>query len=340
LYYECFVEQIDGRGGVVIRARGVLAVQEDAATVPAIVARDEQRQQPASLVGAYIAYAAICVLWGTTFLAIRVAVETMPPLVITAIRFVGAGVILCLIALFTRARFPGDAADWRRQAITGVLNVAIANAAVVWAEQYITSGLAALLAAMIPIWMAVLETLAGESRFTRWKVTGLLLGFAGVGLLVAPAIGQPDISLKFFLAVAAVQINCIAWNIGTLRSKRRPSSGSPIAVAAVQMLSGGTAVGVMALLTGGYRDLDWSARSFAAVLYLMIFGSIVAYSAFLYALSRISAGKLSSYAYINPVIAVIVGAIVLHEALTLRIIVAMFVILSGVAVIQLEKRRV
>jgi drug/metabolite transporter (DMT)-like permease len=192
---------------------------------------------------------------------------------------------------------------------------------------------------MIPIWMAVLEALGGESRFTRWKIAGLLLGFGGVGLLVAPAIGQPDISLKFFLAVAAVQINCIAWNIGTLRSKRRPSSGSPIAVASIQMLGGGSVVALLALLTGEYHDVDWSMRSFLAVMYLMIFGSVVAYSAFLYALTRISAGKLSSYAYINPLIAVIVGSLVLGEALTFRIVAAMMIILTGVAVIQMEKRR-
>lgn len=328
------------RGNVKTAERNVVVAREDVTLRPVVLqpVQDNAMQQQRPI-GAWIAYLAICLIWGTTFLAIRVAVATTPPLIVTAGRFIGAGAILLVVAMIARVRFPARGEDFRRQMVTGVINVALANAPVVWAEQYISSGLAALLAAMIPIWMAVLEAASGGSRFTRRKVAGLLLGFSGVGLLVAPAIGRPDVSVMFFLAVAAMQVNCISWNVGTLRSKRRPSAGGPLAVAAVQMLSGGFATAVIALIVNGTKPIAWSPRSLAAVLYLMIFGSVIAYSAFLYALQHLSPGKLSSYAYVNPLIAVIVGAIALHETLTLRIFIAMTVILAGVAVIQLEKRR-
>lgn len=287
---------------------------------------------------AWIAYASICLLWGTTFLGIRVAIETIPTLLVPALRFLGAGAILFVIALATRAKFPATAREWRDQAVAGILMSAVGNTLVVWAEHSITSGMAALLAATIPIWMTILEAILGEARITRRKVAGLALGFGGVAVLVAPAIGAPDISLKFFLGVGAMQLSAIAWNCGTLYSKKRRAGGDAMALASIQMLAGGTAIGTVALLFGPHDAGPFSARSVGALLYLMIFGSVIAYTAFMYALPRLGAGKLSSYAYVNPAVAVVVGAIVLHETVTLRIFVAMAVILAGVALIQLEKR--
>jgi drug/metabolite transporter (DMT)-like permease len=289
--------------------------------------------------GAYIAFVAICLIWGTTFLAIRVAVETIPTMMLTALRFTGAGLILLTICLVRRERLPQTRREWLDQAINGVIMVSVANTAVVWAEHYINSGLAALLASMIPLWMGVLEAITGTARFTTRKSLGLLLGFAGVALLVAPGLRAPETNLLFFLAVGAVQLNCIAWNIGGLRSKRNPSKSGPIAVASVQMLSGGIVMSIVTLLHGDASRLSFTPHTLAALLYLMLFGSVIAYSAFLYALARISPGKLSLYAYVNPVVAVIVGAIVLHEPLTARMFLAMFVILGGVAVARSDRMR-
>ena len=288
---------------------------------------------------AWLAYAVICVVWGTTFLAIRVAIETIPTLYVNAIRFIGAGSILLLLSLIVRARFPKGLADWRNTIINGVLMSAISNTLVVYSENFLASGLAALLAAMIPIWMAVLESIIGEAPMNRRKFAGLALGFAGVALLVAPAIGKPDTSLKFFLAVFLMQVNAIIWNIGTLRSKRYKSAADPMAMASIQMLSGGLAVFTLSLILGHHAPMHFSTRSLLAVLYLMIFGSVIAYSAYIYALGKLPAGKLSSYAYVNPAVAVVVGWMFLSEPLTLRMILAMAVILGGVALIQLDKRR-
>jgi drug/metabolite transporter (DMT)-like permease len=282
--------------------------------------------------GAYIAFVAICLIWGTTFLAIRVAVETIPTLALTAMRFMGAGTILLTICIIRRERFPTERRVWIDQALNGIVMVSIANTCVVWAEHYITSGLAALLAAMIPLWMGVLEAATGTAPFTTRKSAGLLLGFAGVAILVAPGLRAPETNLQFFLAVGAMQINCIGWNVGALRSKMRPANAGPMAVATIQMLTGGILLTLVTLVTGDFTRVVFTTRSLAALLYLMLFGSVIAYSAFLYALGRISPGKLTLYAYVNPAVAVIVGWLLLREPITIQMIVAMLVILGGVAV--------
>jgi drug/metabolite transporter (DMT)-like permease len=297
--------------------------------------------RPDSRTGAYVAYAAICVIWGTTFVAIRIAIETMPTLLVNGLRFVSAGLILLFIAGLTGARFPRRAHEWRAQIISGILMSAAGNSLVVYSEHVLSSGLTALLLATIPIWMALIEAVLGLSTLSRRKAIGLALGFGGVGLLVAPAIGRPELSLPFFLAVGATQLSAVCWNSGTLFSRRHPSTSDAMANAVVQMLAGGIAVVSVALITGQRPTLAmFSVRSTFALAYLAVFGSVIAYTAYNYALSKLSAGKVSSYAYVNPLVAVIVGAMVLQEAVTLRMICAMVVILGGVAVIQIDRSRI
>lgn len=295
-------------------------------------------QSRESRIGAYAAFAAICVIWGTTFAAIRVAIETIPTLLVGAVRFLIAGVLLLVIAGLRGARFPKSAREWRDQVIAGVLMAGAANTLVVYAEHELTSGLAALLAATIPIWMAAMEATLGLASLTPRKIAGLVLGFGGVALLVAPAIGRVETSLGFFLAVGAMQLNAICWNGGTLISRRHRTD--PIAAAVVQMLAGGLAVALVALAAGERPDRDmFSIRSSLAVLYLAVLGSVVAYTAYNYAQTKLSAGKVSSYAYVNPAIAVITGALLLREPVTLRMIASMGIILAGVALIQIDRRR-
>jgi drug/metabolite transporter (DMT)-like permease len=293
-----------------------------------------------SRLGAYVAFAAICVIWGTTFAAIRVAIETIPTLLVGGVRFVIAGVLLLGIARLSGARFPTSGREWRDQVIAGVLMAGVANSLVVYAEHALSSGLAALLAATIPIWMAAMEMVLGLSSLTRRKIAGLVLGFGGVGLLVAPAIGRVDPSLRFLLAVGAMQLNAICWNGGTLISRRHRGSADPIAVACVQMLAGGVVVLLLAFATGERPAPGmFSIRSSLAVLYLAVFGSVIAYTAYNYAQTKLSAGQVSSYAYVNPAIAVVTGALLLREPVTLRMIASMAIILAGVALIQIDRRK-
>jgi drug/metabolite transporter (DMT)-like permease len=297
-------------------------------------------QSRESRIGAYVAFAAICVIWGTTFAAIRVAIETIPTLLVGGVRFLIAGALLLVVSVASRARFPQSAREWRDQVIAGVLMAGVANSFVVYAEHALSSGLAALLAATIPLWMAAMEAILGLSTLTRRTIAGLVLGFGGVGLLVAPAIGRFDLSLRFLLAVGAMQLNAICWNGGTLISRRHRASADPMAAATVQMLAGGVAVTLAALASGERPALSmFSLRSTMAVLYLAVIGSVVAYTAYNYAQTKLSAGRVSSYAYVCPAIAVLTGALLLHEPVTLRMIASMVIILAGVALIQLERRR-
>jgi len=297
-------------------------------------------QSRESRIGAYVAFAAICVIWGTTFAAIRVAIETIPTLLVAGVRFLIAGLLLLFIAGLSGARFPKSAREWRDQVIAGVLMAGAGNTLVVYAEHALSSGLAALLAATIPIWMAAMEAILGLSSLTRRKSAGLVLGFGGVGLLVAPAIGRVDLSLRFLLAVGAMQLSAICWNSGTLISRRHRTSADPMAAAVVQMLAGGVAVTLAAFASGEHPTLSmFSIRSSIAVLYLAVLGSVVAYTAYNYAQTKLSAGKVSSYAYVNPAIAVLTGALLLREPVTLRMIASMVIILAGVALIQIDRRR-
>jgi drug/metabolite transporter (DMT)-like permease len=290
-------------------------------------------------IGAYLAFAAICVIWGTTFAAIRVAIETIPTFLVGAIRFLIAGLLLLVIARLSDSRFPKSRREWRDHVIAGVLMAGAANTLVVWAEHALSSGMAALLAATIPIWMALMEAILGLSSLNTRKVAGLVLGFSGVAVLVAPMIGPVELSLPFLLAVGAMQLNAILWNVGTLIVRRHRGSADPMAASVVQMLAGGTAIAIVALVTGEHpRWSMFALRSSLAVLYLAVLGSVVAYSAYNYAQTRLSAGKVASYAYVNPAIAVLTGALLLHELVTLRMIAAMAIILSGVAMIQFDRR--
>jgi drug/metabolite transporter (DMT)-like permease len=296
--------------------------------------------RPSSLTGAYAAFAAISLFWGLTFVAIRVVIETIPTLLVTGLRFTLAGVILLIIARITGARFPRETSEWRHQAFAGIIMAGAGNALVVFAEHSLSSGMAALLAATIPIWMAVMESILGSAPLNVRKVTGLALGFGGVGLLVAPAIGEPHITSGFFLAVGAMQLSAIVWNAGTLYSRRTTTSHSdPLARSTIQMLAAGIAVTLLALGTGSRPALSmFTGRSTAALLFLAIFGSVIAFWAYNYAQTKLSAGKVASYAYVNPLVAVLAGSMLLGEPVTLRMIVAMIVILAGVAMIQLQRR--
>ncbi|MBK5259459.1 MAG: EamA family transporter [Thermoanaerobaculia bacterium] len=287
---------------------------------------------------AYAAFAAICVIWGTTFVAIRVAIETIPTLMVTGVRFTIAGVILFGVARIAGARLPSGRREWIEQAFAGIVMAGCGNALVVFAEHSISSGMAALMAATIPIWMAVMESFLGRAPLTPRRIIGLALGFGGVGLLVAPAIGEPEVSGSFFVAVGAMQLSAICWNAGTLYSRSRVTDADPLGRSAVQMLAAGLTVTLSALITGErFAAAMFSPRSTAALLYLALFGSVVAYWAYNFALTRLSPGKVSSYAYVNPLIAVIFGALLLAEPVTLNMVIAMIVILAGVAMVQFSR---
>ncbi|HEX9161603.1 MAG TPA: EamA family transporter [Thermoanaerobaculia bacterium] len=284
---------------------------------------------------ALAAFVTVCLVWGTTYLAIRIAVETIPPFLLTAMRFITAGTVMLAIARARGERIPTKRSTLLNLAVIGFLMIAVGNVAVVWAEQWVPSGLAALFVASAPFWMAILEMFrTGGERIDARAAIGMLIGFGGVALLVTPQGAAGAWDIHFVLGAIVMQLGSIGWQLGSLRGKYYLKDVPLLASASLQMLFGGLIVGAIGLIAGEPARLHFTPRTFGALAYLTIFGSIIAYSAYVYALAHMRTTKMSLYAYINPVVAVILGWLILHEQLTWVSILSMCVILAGVALVQ------
>lgn len=285
---------------------------------------------------AYIAFGLVCFLWGTTYLAIAVAIETLPTFLFAGVRFTAAGAILLALCAWRGQKIPRELSQWVNAGIVGLLMVGLGNIAVIFAEHHVPSGFAALLVATSPFWMAILEYFRrNQAVMTTRRKIGMLIGFSGVVLLVSPALRTPaDINFWFILGVLAIQVGSIAWNIGSIRSKYNPVDAPPLVAAAMQMLTGGAIVAIIGVLHGEIPQFSFTARTLTAFLYLMVFGSIVAYGAYVYALAHLPTSTVSLYAYVNPAVAVVLGWLILDERLGPIELIAMAIILGGVALVQ------
>src|SRR5918999_34244 len=284
---------------------------------------------------ALVAYLLVCTVWGSTYLAIRVGVMHLPPMLFAGVRFVIAGLLLTGIVLATGGRLPRHLQDWRVNAITGVFLLLGGNAVVVWAEQHVESGAASVFIAAVPLWAAFFDALwpGGTTVFT-WRVgVGLALGFLGSALLAGVSPGE---LLGADLAgPAALTLASASWALGTVYSKRNPTDTSPYAASAAQMIAGGVVITALGLVVGEAGQWTWTPAGMGALAYLVVFGSIVGFTAYAYALRHASATVVGTYAYVNPVVAVLLGWLILHESVTPRTIAAMALILGAVLMIQL-----
>ncbi len=283
---------------------------------------------------AYAAWLAVCVLWGTTYLAIAIALETIPPLFMAGFRYVLAGVLLVAVLKVSGERMP-PLSSWGRLAMLGVLLLGLGNGGLVWAEQTIPSGFAALLVAMTPFWMVGIDALMpdGES-LTRRRVLGLIVGFVGIAMLVWPEIEVRRGGRGFLEGVVAAEIACVGWALGSNYARRRGHEENVLVAAAFEMLFGG-----LFLVAGGSLRQEWrvlavTARTFTAWAYLVLFGGIAGFSAYAYALKHLPLSTVSLYAYVNPIIAVALGTLVLGEPFSPRIAVAAAVVIVGMWMVR------
>jgi drug/metabolite transporter (DMT)-like permease len=284
---------------------------------------------------AYVAFGVVCLVWGTTYLAIRVAVETIPPLLLTGIRYLAAGLIMLVILKIRGEKLPRDPRVLRELALIGALMVGGGNLSVVWAEQYVPSGMAALFVATAPFWASILEAMRKNGEHIGLhRGIGMLVGFLGVALLVTPTGAGGHLAPGFLAGAIAIQVGSFCWQYGMVRGKHYLHGVSLLPSATLQMLIGGVLVTTAGLLIGEGSRFVVTPRTFAGLAYLTIFGSVIAYSAFIYALAHMRATSLSLYAYVNPAVAVMLGWLILNEKLTWVSIVAMIVILGGVAIVQ------
>jgi drug/metabolite transporter (DMT)-like permease len=284
---------------------------------------------------AYAAWAAVCIFWGTTYLAIRVGLETLPPMLFAGIRFLIAGTILMAgVRWWSGARLP-HGREWLDQGLVGLLLLGIGNGLVVWAEKFVPSGLAALLVATSPFWIAGFERLRREGeRSSGRAILGMVIGFIGLALLVAPGLFGTLYGEGFLLGVVLLQVACVAWSAGSVYAKHHQTTLAPLMGASVQMLVAGAALALLGTAFGEWRVISFSARSLSAFAYLITFGSIVAYGSYNYAIQKLPLSLVTMYSYINPIIAVLLGWVILHEALGWRVLAAMAIILSGVALVK------
>lgn len=284
---------------------------------------------------AWFAFAITCTVWGTTYLGIAIAIETIPPILMTGVRFVVGGLIMLAIAIARGARIPRDPKTLANLALVGILLIGVGNLSVVWAEQWVPSGIAALLVATAPFWMALIELFRRDGeRVTVRSGIGMLIGFAGVAMLVTPGATGGHWSVPLLIGAIAIQIGGIAWQLGSAISKYNVRNVPLMMSAALQMLFGGVILTIIAFAIGDFARFSISTRSLVAIVYLTIFGSVIAYSAYVYALSHLSTTVTPLYAYINPVVAMILGWLILKEPLTWISWLAMGVILGGVALVQ------
>jgi drug/metabolite transporter (DMT)-like permease len=288
---------------------------------------------------AYAAFAVVCIVWGTTYLGIRIAIETVPPMLMTGIRYTSAGLILFAVARAKGERMPRDARTLFNLAFIGVLMVGLGNLSVVIAEQWVPSGMAALFVATAPFWATLISAVSGESeRIAPASVVGMLSGFAGVALLVTPH-GTGKFDAMFLVGAVIVQLGSVGWQYGTHRAKHTILRVPFFTATAMQMLIGGVLVDAAGLARGEASRLHFTLRTASAVAYLSIFGTVLAYTAYVYAVRHLPTTKMALYAYVNPVVAVILGRLVLREPLTWVSILAMAIILGGTAIVQMSRTR-
>ena len=283
-----------------------------------------------------LAFFALYVCWGMTYLAMRVAVRDIPPHLMSGARFLVAGLVLYL---WSRRR--GDpkptAIQWRSAAMVGAFLLLGGNATVAWAEQQVPSGLAAVLIAVAPIWMVAFEWARGGPRPGVRVITGLVLGLAGMALLVSPK-GDSATQVKPIGAVMLVLASA-SWAWGSVVSKSAPLPKSRFLATSMEMIGGGVLLLLTALAVGQvahFRPTEVSPNAVLAWLFLVVFGSLVGFTAYIWLLGVTSIAKVGTYAYVNPIVAVFLGWAILDEPVTGRTLIAALVILMGVALVNLE----
>lgn len=282
---------------------------------------------------AYIAWVAVCLIWGTTYLGIRVSLESIPPALMGGLRWTLAGGLLSLYLVGRRRRLPPPS-QWGSIALMGFLLLGLGNGGVVFAEQWVPSGLAAVLVASSPFWMAAVEAaLPDGERLTRNAVVGLLVGFGGIVLLV-----WPDLTLggegRFIAGVIALQIAAFGWSLGSAYSRRHGRHDHVLGTTAYQMLAGGLMMVAAGTVRGEWGQLFFTSRTGAALVYLSTIGSIGGFVAYTYALRHLPVSFVSLYAYINPIIAVALGVLLLGEPFDSRMAAAAALVMAGVAVVR------
>ena len=297
-------------------------------------------QKKASGLAIWTGLIAIYIVWGSTYLAILFVVETMPPFLAAGFRFLIAGAVL-----YAFRRLRGDQAprkvEWRSAAIVGLFLLVGGNGGVMWAEQRVPSGIAALMIASVPLWIALLDSLRpGGHRPNKWVIVGVLAGFAGILVLIGPAqlIGiEGEIDL---LGALALLLAAFFWAMGSLYNRGAQLPASPLLGTGMEMLAGSLGLLLLGSMTGEWSQLNLASipiRSWLGFAYLVVFGSWVGFASYIWLLRVAPTMLVSTYAYVNPLVAILLGSLLAGEELTARVLLAAVFILGSVVLITLKQ---
>ena len=289
---------------------------------------------------AYIALALVSFFWGTTYIAARIGAQHMPGLFVAGIRQFISGLILTGFFLLRGYKIP----EWKvlkKISIQGIFLLSIANGLLTWSVEYISGGLAAVIAALVPLFIALFSIwLSKSTRITRWMIIGMVAGFSGVFLIFSDYITEQH-NKSFMLGVVMALISVVSWSFGTVYSSKQKTSVAILFNVGLQMLIAGIIMLLVCFVTGKYVNLvDASYNSWLVLSYLIVFGSLLAYSAYVFAISKLPPTLVSIYAYINPIVAVGLGWLLLSEKMNLIMVVGMAITLSGVYLVNREYKKV
>jgi len=289
------------------------------------------------------AFAAIYVIWGSTYIAVLIALKDFPPFLVTGLRFMIAGLLLLAFSII-RGQYTLSLRSAVNLSFSGILMLFFGTGAVAWVEQYISSGLAAIIVATVPLWIVLLDKREWKFNFSnKFIIMGLLIGFIGVLILFADKksldfSGNKMNLISFFIMLGGA----ICWAAGSLFLKYKSIEASTGMKAAIQMIAAGVVFFVVSIISREYQHTEWqniSRSSVLAIIYLVIIGSLIGYMSYVWLLSIRSAAVVGTYAYVNPVVAVFLGWLIASEQIVARQVIALAIILSGVILVTLAKEK-
>ncbi|MEO8168068.1 MAG: EamA family transporter [bacterium] len=287
-----------------------------------------------------LAYLSVFLIWGSTYLAIRIGVKDWPPALFAAIRFIAAGSVMLLYARMKGVSLP----TWHGMldlSIVGVFLLVGGNWLVVWAEKTIPSGLTALIIAIVPLFMSTIDSFVPNGqRLPLIGWIGILVGFAGMFILVSPSLGFSEGEKLSQWGIGGLILASFLWSVGSVYSKHHPVQGDIFVNSAVQNLAAGFVLITIGSINNDWPEIHVTPTNILALLYLIIFGSIIGYTSYAYLLRHVAPAKASTYAYVNPVVAIFLGWLILSESIDVRTIIAAAIILGGVAIVQLTKMKI
>ena len=291
----------------------------------------------------FLAFTAVYIVWGSTYLAIWIGLNDLPPFLMSALRFLVAGGILQCWCRWKGEDY-ADPSSITRNAVSGILMLVGGTVSVVWAEQYLSSSLAAIIVTILPFWFVILDKRNWRYYFSNKSiVAGLVLGFAGVTILLGfgNSASAPLLrSTNQLIGIVVILFGGLAWTMGSLYSKYKPARTSLLVNGSIQLLFAGVFCLFISFMSGEFRNFSLigiNSSSWWALAYLIIMGSLVTYLSYLYLLKKRSPAQVSTYVYINPVVAVLLGTLLANESITLLKVVALLIILAGVLLVNLPK---